>query len=423
VKKFFSILFKALITFLIVFGFLELGLRIFPNLIPIELLVNFQERLRVEIARRRHLPTVEDTVPIDRDDGGPPQRLRVFKPFTRMTYEFNDPGIAKTVVMDKMGFCNPPQNDYALPTIDIVVLGDSFAWCTTVDPEETWASMISSLTGRSVYNLGIPRIGIYEYLQVFKRFGIQKSPRVVIMNIYEGNDLRDALFYQSYRQATKDNGSGETTPTVCATLSAYPCMVYSLLREGMIARYSYALNLGVAIARQSFLSQRLKPNFRYRVVFPGKVIRFNSGNTDAEEVVQAKRLQAQELDLGIFTEALRSFVDLSRRNGFVPLVTYTPSAHTVYAAKVVFDDPALNDLMPWFSRMQRDFFKTRGDELGYIFIDLTPSLQAAALSGGSDDLLYYTSNLHPTAHGHRVIAEGISQALKNLSITSNKAAR
>ncbi|MFQ5545395.1 MAG: hypothetical protein ACE5FE_05380 [Acidiferrobacterales bacterium] len=422
-KKCFRIFSKVIVSLLIVFAFLEIGLRIFPSLIPIEFLIKFQEELRAEIAKRRHLPTRDDIVLLDRDDGGPPHRLRVYKPFTKFTYAFKDAGIAKTVVMDRTGFCNPPQHDYDIPTIDIIALGDSFTWCTSVNPEDTWTSKISSLTGRSIYNLGSPRLGVYEYLQILKRFGIQKSPRVVIMNIYGGNDLRDAVFYQSYRQATKDNGDVRLTSTPCATLSHYPCMISSLLKEGTMARYSYAFNLALAAGRRSFVYKRLKPNFRYRLVFPGNVIRFNIDNTDGSEIIQAKRLRAQETDLEIFTEALKTFVDLSRQNTFVPVVTYTPSAHTVYGANVVFEDAALSDLMPWFSRTQRSFFKAKGDELGYMFIDLTSSLQAAALSKGAQDLLYYPSNLHLTRRGHKVIAERISGALQGRTMTSHETLR
>ena len=43
--------------------------------------------------------------------------------------------------------------------------------------------------------MGVGGIGPYEYVQVLKQFGLQRRPRIVIMNIYEGNDLRDTLRY------------------------------------------------------------------------------------------------------------------------------------------------------------------------------------------------------------------------------------
>jgi hypothetical protein len=73
------------------------------------------------------LPTINDTTVLERDDEGP--ALRIFKPFTQITFKREDAGTAKTVKMDKLGFCNPPQNDYDARAIDIVTIGDSFTWC------------------------------------------------------------------------------------------------------------------------------------------------------------------------------------------------------------------------------------------------------------------------------------------------------
>ena len=155
-------------------------------------------------------------------------------------------------------------------------------------------------------------------------------------------------------------------------------------------------------------------NFRYSIVFPGKTIPFNLENTHKDEVFHAKQLLATKVDLNVFNDALESFVKLSKQHKFIPVVTYTPSAHTVYASYVIFDDPRLKDTMKRFSDLQREFFKIKGKETSYIFIDLTPSLQSAASSGKSQNLLYYRTNLHLTRYGHEIIAETISESIKNL---------
>jgi len=70
-KKFFIIFSGLVVSVLIGVALLEIWLRIFPSLIPIELLVHFRKEPRAEIAQRRHLPTEDDTVLLNRDDGGP----------------------------------------------------------------------------------------------------------------------------------------------------------------------------------------------------------------------------------------------------------------------------------------------------------------------------------------------------------------
>jgi hypothetical protein len=173
-------------------------------------------------------------------------------------------------------------------------------------------------------------------------------------------------------------------------------------------------------AGQNDRSDLSEPNFRYRLVFSEQaIIPFNLDNTDTDEVEYAGRLLNEEIDPGVFWSiglALGAFVELSQEHNFVPIVTYTPSAHNAYADTVDFDDKALNKLMPWFSREQRQFLTTKGQELGYIFIDLTPALRAAAASNGPANLLYYRYDLHLTPAGHTVVASAIHEALRELSM-------
>jgi hypothetical protein len=160
-------------------------------------------------------------------------------------------------------------------------------------------------------------------------------------------------------------------------------------------------------------------NFNYEVVLADRTIELNQDNIDNDEVLVARHLYNQVIEPGVMRaidEALINFVQLSKQHHFTPLVTYTPSAHTAYAAQVIFEDPALSDLMPWFSQQQRNYFKQKGKELGFLFVDLTPALQATAQTSTSEDLLYTPTDLHLTPAGHEVAAKAIKQALQDLKI-------
>lgn len=115
-----------------------------------------------------------------------------------------------------------------------------------------------------------------------------------------------------------------------------------------------------------YINYKEKPkeeiNFRYSIVIPLKISPFNTENKDTDEVLSARSLYNKKINLEVFAEALETYVMLSRQHGFIPVVTYTPSAYTAYANNVVFDDPALGKLMSWFSWEQRNFFKTKGKE-------------------------------------------------------------
>src|SRR3989338_8965440 len=132
-KRTFGIVGEVAAAVIIVAVLLEMFLRLFPGLVPLSLLVNFQENLRQEIARRAGLPAAANTLPVKRDDNGPP--LRVYRPHATIEVPFDaeDVGAVKTVTMDKNGFCNPAAAA-ELERIDVIAVGDSFTWCVGVLP-------------------------------------------------------------------------------------------------------------------------------------------------------------------------------------------------------------------------------------------------------------------------------------------------
>ena len=124
---------------------------------------------------------------VERDDGGP--NLWIFKPHTDKIYDFPDGGVVRVTTSDDIGFCNASGLYDAAPSIDLLTLGDSFTWCHAVHMADTWAIRLGESTGLRTYNLGKGGIGPFEYVQILKRFGIPKSPRVVVMNVYEGKEI------------------------------------------------------------------------------------------------------------------------------------------------------------------------------------------------------------------------------------------
>jgi hypothetical protein len=78
---------------------------------------------------------------------------------------------------------------------------------------------------------------------------------------------------------------------------------------------------------------------------------------------------------------------------------------------VKFQDPELAELMPWFSRVQRDFLQANSHALGYRFVDLTPALQQAAREYGARDLLYVPTNVHLSQVGNEVVARALADVL------------
>ncbi|NJN96496.1 MAG: hypothetical protein HC875_21510 [Anaerolineales bacterium] len=432
-KEKISFLTKLFLSCLLTLLLLEAGLHLFPGVIPLQFLIYFNKYPRSEIARSLNLSNKWDIIYLDRDDGGP--ELWVYRPLIKIRWPVKDEGAVETRVLDDIGFCNPPENSYHLPKISLITLGDSFTTCYAVNPEDTWTAKLSQLTGLEVYNLGRIGTSIHGYVQIFKHFGLQKSPQIVIMNFYEGNDLRDEINFYKYRENQKEEALRPTSLT--------DNFAVELSREGLLGRYSYTFNLfNSALQYWLTLDQNASDlsstdsdemaeielhaaddtlDFRYNLVFTDTVVPFNPKNEDRDEVSMAlmvkNRVPGYEQKIAqTVKEALATFVELSKQNDFVPIVTYTPSAYTAYADNVKFNDPALQELMPAFSAYQYKFLKTEGQNLGYTFIDLTPALQVAARIKGSTDLLYFPVNRHLTPSGHAVIAEELSRSLQNLHL-------
>ncbi|MEZ4334966.1 MAG: GDSL-type esterase/lipase family protein [Myxococcota bacterium] len=372
---------------------LELGLRLLPSSIPPGLLARFQSEIRGPIARQRGLPTNDDVRYLDRTDGGPP--LRLWKPGARITMAYGDVGSVPTVEMDGIGFPNPP-GLAERATFDVVAIGDSFTFCTNVTPVETWPHQLAAITGMSVLNLGKGAIGPYAYLEILRRYGLEKRPRIVVMNVYEGNDLRDATRYRRHRE----QGAGGADGVSHEAPSISP-------------RRSYAINLIGALAEVVFESiTPPEADFRYRVTLAGgRSLQINGDNADLDEVATARALERGELDLGVWDGALAAFVALAREHEFQAVVTYSPSAYSAYERSVVFEDPSLADPMRRFSHRQREWLTEAAERHGFQFLDLTPPLQARA--DRSETSLYFPLNRHYAQAGHRAVAEILAETLNS----------
>jgi hypothetical protein len=420
VRRIIKRLVAVLVPVALVLGGLEAGLRAFPaELIPLGWLKRFQSDLRIEIAERLSLPNETQMWDVPRDDGGPP--LRIFKPHARTAQRFSAEEHSD-VTYDAQGFCNPPRDSYDRPSIEVVIMGDSFTGCVATDAEATWMSRIGQLTGLTVYNVGRGGTGPYEYLQIFRYFGLTKSPKVALMNIYEGNDLRDAVRYHEHLDAVQAGDEGFAD----ARDRFEPELDYEALLDHPLGRSSYAVNLGLAaigkahegignaIARaRGTLPPRV--NFHYELRFAdGALVPFNVQNADKVEVRYAGLLRRGEVQLSAFDQALERLVALGNTHDFLPVVSYAPSAYTAYAQFVAFEDDALATLMPWFSAVQRAYLKQKSEALGIAFIDLTPALQAAARELQATELLYYPANVHYTPAGHRVVGDVLAAALADV---------
>ena len=420
-----TILLPIAVTVAIVVISLKMVLRLCPALIPLPLLNRFEESLRRPIAKKIGFQTEDDQREIKNTDG---TTVKIYKPRAAIHYFDHDPGMVNTMTMDTQGFCNTARQTYETSTIDVITIGDSFTWCTTVKPEDTFTSQLSALLPRAqFYNLGQPGTGPYEYLNTFKYFGPSKHPRAVVLTIYEGNDLANADSYQK-----EHTPGGQPLPTATSTPAGpTPCLVpraicpfYRGLRDGVLGEKSYSFNLALAALRLSkeYIQKQFHGppqenifnDFSYYLKNTGQPrLTFNRGGYDLLEVYYANKIRRGEIAFTPFDAALEEFIGLAQEYHFTPLVAYIPSADTAYGPHIKFSDSRLTEIMPYFSQTQRHYLQQKIAALGGIFIDTTSALQQAADQHmNAASLLYFPTNLHLTKEGHAIVAATLQPFLK-----------
>lgn len=409
-KKVKSIIIILSINILISFIVLELFLRLFPQFIPLEILGDFEPKMRAKIAKARMLPSLSMMNELQRDDDGPP--LYLYKPNVSLDQPV-DPidiryGAYKGVTqLDKQGFCNPLSytKNSLDQNLDILTVGDSFTWCTTIKAEDSWSSQLRNISRYQIYNVARCCIGLYEELQIVKSKISVLNPKVVILAFYQGNDLRDALKYVSYRKYNHSEKNQNKTSTTFYKNSYIFSYILALL-------FRPALNTEI---RDFFGINNV--TFRYFINQNGKEIPFNQFNTDTDEIDIANKLENGTISLNVFNDGLQKFKDLSKKHNFLPLIVYIPSAYATYSS-VRFNSPEIKSLIIDYENNVKLFFIKKTKDLDLSFIDTTENLKTYNLSNSS--LAYLPANLHLSPIGHHTIAKQISRFLSSESRFNGK---
>ena len=153
------------------------------GLIPVAAIADIAVRLRTEY------PYQVDAVVYHRPPNRKYHEPYRDEPVAKRSYPTHQPGygvVDCTMIYDAAGF----RNANVPTTCDILAIGDSFTEGSRVSDDQPWPVLLSRLTGKSVYNLGISGYNPAEYLAALTAYGLQHKPGCVICMLYEGNDFR-----------------------------------------------------------------------------------------------------------------------------------------------------------------------------------------------------------------------------------------
>jgi hypothetical protein len=281
---------------------------------------------------------------------------------------------------DENGFRNAPGQRQA----DIVFTGDSFTEAATVAEQDTFVQRVGQATGLSVVNLGRGAYGPQQELIVLKRYGLSYKPRLVVWQLFEGNDLTDAEAFVEWKR----------NPQQANTSLKDRYFNNSWLKEWLT-------------------NTRLQPP-----VGPIATLRYRGGTV--RRIAVRYRYEPDEPSsrhLGM-TETMAAIEEghrLCESNGIQLLVVFIPTMVRAMAPNISFDrveDQA--QYLPQRVQGAKDFSETMQEFCGRVgcnFVDSVDALRQAEANGNRS--LYIPNDEHLDVGAHDVMARVIAGWLRS----------
>jgi hypothetical protein len=281
---------------------------------------------------------------------------------------------------DENGFRNPP----GVTTADVVFIGDSYTEGAQVSEDETFVRRVATLSGLSVQNLGRSVYGPQQELIVLRKYALAYRPRVVVWQLFEGNDLRDAEVFAEWRKNPHQSTSLRQRYLSNSLLVAW------LFKTERLPEPVWTIHWRVSDGTVRPLTLRYKYNL------------------DEPE----KRPEG----LAETTQAIQTGYQLCQSQGIKLVILFVPTMVRVMEPYIVFD--RAEDRAKYVPNggvtTDKDFGGRMAElcrQLGCTFIDgLTPLRQAASPDNRN---LFIPVDEHLDVRGHEVLARAIVDRLKS----------
>jgi hypothetical protein len=280
---------------------------------------------------------------------------------------------------DENGFRNAPGQRQA----DIVFIGDSFTEAATIAEQDTFVQRVGKATGLSVVNLGRGAYGPQQELIVLKRYGLAYKPRVVVWQLFEGNDLADAEQFADWKK----------NPQLVNTSLKERYIDNSLLKEWLTnTRLQQPVGPLVTLRFHDGTVRRVAVRYRYE---PGQPSTRRVGITET-------------------MKAIEEGYHLCESKGIQLLVIFIPSMVHALAPNISFD--RVEDKLEYLPERVpgvKDFGETIGEvctRVGCKFLNTLDSLRQAEASGNHS--LYIPNDEHLEAGAHDVLARAVADWLR-----------
>jgi len=380
-RKWLKWLVVIIVWLTVIVTLLELGLRLFVEALP----------PRLQAATQIVMQGALYPEPWDKAWVRDPDYYYILKPGMVDALQFGSPNVRFRVSTIELwdgagiGFRNRPVDYF----VDVVVLGDSFAFCFT-ERSDCWVTHMERDTGLGIVNLGVPGTGSHGHLLVLRNFGAPMSPPLVIWQFF-GNDFNDdyGLFRRQGKlvpledEVSRDNVESGEASEIQLWLRRRSTL-YIALESVMSGSSKYRGPGGVAFDEPFSVTLPFGERLRYGQPYEvGAMDMSRAVNQAGYEISRAAFNSAQEL--------------VSSWGGQLT-VLLVPTREEVYESLTA---AALGDDLDAIRSARLAMLDLCAD-LQLICYDALADLQERA---ATSELLYYADDLHLNPLGNRVLAE------------------
>ncbi|MBQ7529453.1 SGNH/GDSL hydrolase family protein [bacterium] len=274
----------------------------------------------------------------------------------------------------------------------ILALGDSFAFGSWANAEDTWLNQIQRVTGAKVVNCAFPQAGTGTMLNLYKKLDpSQRKADIVLVTFYTGNDFYENMLGDG--SFTISDGLLVLTPKAEARWNKYNCLLQqntaSIPKSNEISWYRPLLR------RSHFWQWMAAPSGKEKILTPN--------------VSEAWYLQGytKEMKEGV-DKTLKQLDELQKlcaEHGSTLVIAVVPSKTEVYDKdwEKWLESHNFNEEL--FDRHKpRSIILDWAESKGVYAVDLLPSLV-------NRQRLYFEKDEHFNAWGHFQVGEVVSQFL------------
>ncbi|HXH10136.1 MAG TPA: SGNH/GDSL hydrolase family protein [Alphaproteobacteria bacterium] len=293
------------------------------------------------------------------------------------------PGVEAAGKRDAWGF----RNSWPWPTqVDILAVGDSLVYSQMVDDHHAWPERLAQeLPQHHVLNLGLIGGAPQQYLRVYETFGLDLSPKVLLVGLFLGNDLWGARQFERWREAGgkgafPDFGKADAVGGISGWLV-----------KRMKGLYLHAL------------LQDVRDSFRDGRFLGGKTLILASGErvqlVPSILAQMAAYAQPHRSEFQLVLDTLERIDSLAKAHQTHCVILFFPSKEEVYLPRLDENVPDL--AAPFIPELRKR---------GIAYVDLGPSFRARAAAG---EKLFFEVDGHPNEHGYALIAEVVVTYLRH----------